>query len=77
MIQTPLTITASQQIPAPIVYARKVDRSITPTQAARVIINKTWRCSMWMLSSIDAGLLATTLGGVFWLLARIAYGPAE
>lgn len=32
---------------------------------------------MWMLSSIDAGLTATTLGGVFWLLARIAYGPAE
>lgn len=32
---------------------------------------------MWMLSSIDAGLLATTFGGVFWLLARIAYGPAE
>jgi hypothetical protein len=77
MIQAALDITASQPIPVPNVYVRKVDRSITPTQAGRVIINKTWRCSMWMLSSIDAGLIATTLGGVFWLLARIAYGPAE
>lgn len=32
---------------------------------------------MWMISSIDAGMLAATLGGVLWLLARIAYGPAE
>lgn len=32
---------------------------------------------MWMISSVDAGLITTILGGAFWLLARIAYGPAE
>jgi len=63
--------------PAPIVYARKANRLPRYLLASMVLLTATRRCPVWMISSIDAGLLAATLGGVFWLLARIAFGPVE